>query len=185
MNSWWMDLITVPLVALAAYSWLIFVLRLSGKRSLAKLNAFDLAVTVAFGSTLATIILDKQTGFFRGAVALASLTLLQFILTKVSLWSKFVRRTVRSRPTLLVSEEGIFERALHSERLTLDELAEIIRKNGYGRLDQVGAVILETDGSFSVIGKAGEEFDLLYDVRRIGEPSPNTFAQRRDQMAGA
>ena len=185
MTPWWMDLITVPAVAIGAYLWLIFVLRLSGKRSLSKLNAFDWAITVAFGSTLATIILDNETGLVRGATALASLALVQFLLTKASLWSKFIRKTVRSRPTLLVSEEGIFEQALYEERVTLDELAEVIRNNGYGRMEEVGAVILETDGSFSVLSASETEFNLLYDVQRIGKPSPNTFRERRKQMIDA
>lgn len=183
MTAWWMDLVTVPAVALGAYLWLIFVLRLTGKRTLAKLNAFDWAVTVAFGSTLATIILDKQVGLLRGATALASLALVQFLVAKTSLWSKFIHKTVRSRPTLLASEEGVFEEALHSERLTLDELAEVIRNNGYGRMDEVGAVILETDGSFSVLGKSKKDFNLLYDVRRIGQPSANAWDERRQQYA--
>lgn len=184
MTPWWMDLITVPAVAFGAYLWLIFVLRLSGKRSLAKLNAFDWAITVAFGSTLATIILDQETGWFRGATALASLALLQYLLTKLSMWSKFFRKAVRSRPTLLVSDEGIFEQALSHERITPDELSEVLRNNGYGRMDQVGAVILETDGSFSVLGKSDGGFNLLYDVRRIGEPSPDTLEKQRQEKAG-
>jgi uncharacterized membrane protein YcaP (DUF421 family) len=168
-----MDLVTVPAVALGAYLWLILVLRLSGKRSLSKLNAFDFAITVAFGSALATIIMSRDTGLWRGAIALAMLALLQYALSKLSMSSKFVRKLVRSRPTLLVEDGKLFREALRHERVTLDEIAEAVRKDGYGRIDQVGAVVLETDGSFSVIGKSGEEHTLLYDVRRIGELSPH------------
>ena len=173
MTPWWMDLATVPAVALGAYLWLILVLRLSGKRSLSKLNAFDFAITVAFGSALATIIMSRDTGMFRGAVALAMLALLQYVLTKLSMWSKLIRRLVRSRPTLLVEDGRLFRDALRHERVTLDEIAEAVRKDGYGRLDEVGAVILETDGSFSVIEKSNQQYTLLYDVRRIGELSPH------------
>lgn len=179
MTPWWMDLVAVPAVALGAYIWLIVVLRLTGKRSLAKLNAFDFAITVAFGSALATIIIDRNVGLFRGAVALAMLALLQYALTKLSLWSQFIRKTVRSRPTLLVRDGKLFDEALYYERVTTDELSEAIRNNGHGRLDDVGAVILETDGSFSVIPRSEQDFDLLYDVRTLGEPSKAPIEQRR------
>ncbi|MBA2770802.1 MAG: DUF421 domain-containing protein [Pseudomonadota bacterium] len=171
MTSWWIDYALVPAVALGAYVWLIFVLRLSGKRSLSKLNAFDFAITVAFGSALATIMISPDISLLRGAIVLAMLALLQYAITKLSLWSKFVRDIVRSRPTLLVEDGELFQEALHYERVTLDEIAEAIRKDGHGRLDQVAALVLETDGSFSVIEKSGEVLDLLYDVRRIGERS--------------
>jgi uncharacterized membrane protein YcaP (DUF421 family) len=42
-------------------------LRVSGKRTLAKMNAFDLVVTVALGSTLATILLSADVSLAEGS----------------------------------------------------------------------------------------------------------------------
>ncbi|CAN5141928.1 hypothetical protein BH24PSE1_BH24PSE1_10880 [soil metagenome] len=184
MTPWWMDYLAVAGTAVGAYLWLIFVLRLTGKRTLSKLNAFDFAITVAFGSALATIILSRDTGMFRGAVALAMLALLQYSVAKLSLWSGFIRRIVRSRPTLLVRDGQVYAEALRHERVTTDELSEAIRKSGEARLDGVGAVILETDGSFSVIPASGKDFDLLYDVRVIGDASKDLIERRRRVAAG-
>lgn len=179
MTPWWMDYLAVAGTAVGAYLWLIFILRLTGKRTLSKLNAFDFAITVAFGSALATIIISRDVGLFRGGLVLAILALLQYSLTKLSLWSGFIRRTVRSRPTLLVRNGLLYDQALTHERVTMDELSEAIRKSGEGRLDGVGAVILETDGSFSVIPTSDRDFDLLYDVRVIGEASKDRIERRR------
>jgi uncharacterized membrane protein YcaP (DUF421 family) len=183
MTPWWFDYLSIVAVATGAYLWLIFVLRVTGKRTLAKLNAFDFAITVAFGSALATVILDESVGLLKGGLVLAVLALLQFVVAKTSQWSDIVRKTVRSRPTLLVRDGKVFMRALYYERITLDELAEVIRNNGYGQLDKVGAVILETDGSFSVLDGEFESFDLLYDVRTFGEPSKEPIEARRRAMS--
>lgn len=182
MTAWWFDFVSVAAVAVGAYVWLVLVLRVSGKRTLAKLNAFDFAITVAFGSALATIIIDEKVGLLRGGFVLAMLALLQFLVAKASQWSDFVRKTVRARPTLLVRDGKVYEQALHHERITPDELAEIIRTNGYGRLEDVGAAIIETDGSFSVLGGDFGDFDLLYDVRIIGEASKQPIRERRRTM---
>ena len=171
MTPWWTQFAIVPAIALGAYAWLILVLRLTGKRSLSKLNAFDFSITVAFGSALATVVIDRNVGLIRGAIALATLALLQYIATKLSLWSRTFRRVIRSRPTLLVENGKLFRKAMSYERVTRDEIAEAVRNHGYGRLDQLGAVILETDGSFSIIQRSEKKLDLLYDVRRMGEPS--------------
>src|SRR4051794_24742339 len=51
----WAALGRVLLVGPLAYVALVLLLRVSGKRTLTKLNAFDLVVTVSLGSTLATM----------------------------------------------------------------------------------------------------------------------------------
>jgi uncharacterized membrane protein YcaP (DUF421 family) len=58
--SSWADLGRVLVVGPLAYVSLVLFLRVSGKRTLTKLNAFDLVVTSALGSTLATILLSKS-----------------------------------------------------------------------------------------------------------------------------
>ena len=73
----WSDLVRVAVIGASAYVTVVVVLRLSGKRTLAKLNAFDLVVTVALGSTLATILLSSDVSWAEGALALAMLALLQ------------------------------------------------------------------------------------------------------------
>jgi hypothetical protein len=60
------DLTRVAAVGTAAYVTLVVALRLSGKRTLAKLNAFDLVVTVALGSALATVVLDPGVSWAEG-----------------------------------------------------------------------------------------------------------------------
>jgi uncharacterized membrane protein YcaP (DUF421 family) len=85
-----------------AYPALILMLRWSGKRTLAKLNAFDLVVTVALGSTLATILLSADVSLAEGVTALALLVTLQFTVAWWSARIRLVRRTVKSEPTLLL-----------------------------------------------------------------------------------
>ena len=73
----WFGLLRVMVVGVAAYAALVALLRASGKRTLAKLNAFDFVVTVALGSTLATVLLSKDVALAEGLRAFALLTGLQ------------------------------------------------------------------------------------------------------------
>jgi len=149
-------------VALGAYGGLVLVLRIAGKRSLAKLNAFDLVVTVAFGSTLATVLLSKDVTLAEGLLAFAALALLQFAVSSASVrWPPF-RRLVRSEPRRLVADGRYLEAAMARERVTKSEIDAAVRKRGIGRIEEVAAVVLETDGGFSVVraGDAGPLVDL-------------------------
>ncbi|KFC49981.1 membrane protein, partial [Halomonas sp. SUBG004] len=79
--SSWESLGRTLIVGVLAYAVLIVFLRLSGNRTLSKMNAFDLIVTVALGSTLATVLLSKDVALAEGALALGLLISLQFIIT--------------------------------------------------------------------------------------------------------
>ena len=87
-----------------AYSALVAMLRISGNRTLSKMNAFDLIVTVALGSTLATVIMSKDVSFVEGVFALGLLIGLQFIVTLLAVRVHWVKNFIKAAPTLLLSQ---------------------------------------------------------------------------------
>ncbi|MEJ5946065.1 YetF domain-containing protein [Pseudokineococcus basanitobsidens] len=145
------DLVRVALVGTAAYAALVAVLRLSGKRTLAKLNAFDLVVTVALGSTLATILLSADVAWTEGVLALVLLVALQLVVAQATTRVPALRRLVTAAPTLLLHEGRVLEDVLRRQRVSTDELRQAVRASGSGSLADVGAVVLESDGSLSVV----------------------------------
>jgi uncharacterized membrane protein YcaP (DUF421 family) len=156
----------VVAMSVLAYGSLVLILRFAGKRSLAKLNAFDFVVTVALGSTLATVLLTSQVAFLEGLLAFAMLAALQWVVSRLSVASPFFRDLVRSRPRLLVEEGRLCRKAMAEERVTQEEIEAAIRAGGIGHIEQVGAVVLETDGNMSVIRAGDRPLDLLGSVRR-------------------
>lgn len=147
----WSGLGRVVLVAILAYGALVAVLRVSGKRTLAKMNAFDLVVTVALGSTLATILLSSDVALAEGVLAFIMLAALQFLVAWSAARSDALEALAKSRPTLLLEDGRFCDDALRNERVTRDEVRAAVRGAGLGDLGRVAAVVLETDGSLSVI----------------------------------
>jgi uncharacterized membrane protein YcaP (DUF421 family) len=147
----WSDVARVLAVGAAAYLTLVVLLRFSGKRTLAKLNAFDLVVSVAFGSTLATILLSSDVSWAEGATALALLAALQFVVAWTTTRLPGGRSVVTARPTLLLEDGRVLHEALGQQRLTLNELRQAVRASGSGDLSRVAAVVLESDGSLSIV----------------------------------
>jgi uncharacterized membrane protein YcaP (DUF421 family) len=150
----WSDLARTALVGAAAYVTLVAVLRLAGKRTLAKLNAFDLVVTVAFGSTLSAILLNSAVSWSEGAVAFALLALLQVAVAWTSSRWPRSRVVVTAEPTLVLRDGRPIPRALRDERVTREDLNHAVRGSGAGSLASVAAIVLETDGSLSVISES-------------------------------
>ena len=180
----WEDLARTLIVGVLGYVFLVGCLRWSGKRTLSKMNAFDLIVTVSLGSVLASLLLSKSVALAEGVVALSLLVGLQFAVTWTSVRVRWVRRFVTGEPLLLLDQGEFLPEALLHARVTEDEVCAAVRAAGIGPLNQVAAVVLETDGSFSVIqqsdqgkgtkdstdnqaAKADKVKSSLSDVRRV------------------
>jgi len=144
-------LLRVLVVGPLAYAALVLVVRTSGKRTLSKMNAFDLVITVSLGSSLATIVLSKDVALLEGFLALAVLVGLQFAVAWGSLRSAAMRRLVKSEPQLLYFRGAFQEGAMQRERVTEGEVRAAARAQGIGSMADVEAVVLETAGDLSVI----------------------------------
>jgi uncharacterized membrane protein YcaP (DUF421 family) len=146
----WEGIVRTLVVGALAYVTLVLFLRISGKRTLAKLNAFDLVVTVALGSTLSAILLQESIALAEGAVALGLLILLQYGVTFLSVRSHGFARLIRSEPALLARDGAFCEAAMKRARLTQEEAVSAIRASGGQDISDVDTLILESDGTISV-----------------------------------
>lgn len=150
----WSDIARTLLVGGAAYIALMLVLRVSGKRTLSQLNAFDFVVTVALGSTLATVLLSSEVSWAEGVVALALLATLQFAIAWATTRWQPLRKVITSSPQVLLRDGAIDAAALRTARLSEAEVRQAVRSSGVGDLAEVAVVVLETNGSISVISRA-------------------------------
>jgi uncharacterized membrane protein YcaP (DUF421 family) len=150
----WSEVLRVVTLGSLAYLALVVFLRLSGKRTLAKMNAFDFVVTVSLGSTLATVLLSSSVAFASGVTALALLVVLQYGVARAYLSVPPLRRLVKAEPTLLIHDGRLLHDALRHQRLAPEEVLQALRHQGIADVEEVAAMVLETDGSISVLKTA-------------------------------
>jgi uncharacterized membrane protein YcaP (DUF421 family) len=166
----WESIGRVVFVGVLAYAGLLLFLRISGKRTLSKMNAFDLVVTVSLGSTLSTILISRQTGVADGLTALALLIALQYSVAWLSVRWPWFRQLIRSEPTLLFHQGIYLHTALRREWVTSEEILAAIRQSGATQPADVLAVVLETDGSFTVLS-GGPSSDIP-SLQNVTYPTP-------------
>jgi len=147
----WPELARVLCVGSAAYVALVLMLRVSGKRTLSKLNAFDFVITVALGSTLAAVLMSREVSLAQGVTALGLLIGLQFAVTWTSARWKGFDRLVKSEPTVLLRRGQPIIAAMRRERVVEDELLSAIRDRGGDALSDAEVVFLESDGSLTAL----------------------------------
>lgn len=124
----WESLLRTFIITFVAYLSLIAMLRISGKRTLTQLNAFDFIVTIALGSAFATVMLNKDVVLADGLLALLMLIGLQYLITSLSSAFPPVKNIITGKPTLLLYKGVIDRKALKNQRITEEELKEAIRK---------------------------------------------------------
>lgn len=168
----WPGLVRTLLVGVLAYVSLVAMLRISGKRTLAKLNAFDLVVTVALGSTLSAILLQESVALAEGALALALLILLQYAVSALSVRSPSFARKVRSEPALIVRDGRYCLETMRRERITRDEALSAVRSSGGLAVDDARMVILESDGTLSVALRPADPALADLDDRNVLQARP-------------
>ncbi len=169
--SSWENIARVSIMTFLAYLTMIIFLRISGKRTLSKMNAFDFVVTVALGSTLATVALNDKIAIAEGAMCFAVFIFLQYIITWLSVRFKSIKNLVTNQPTLLLYKGELYEQILKRERISIDEIYFAARKKGIDDLKDIDAIILETTGDISVMEKIqNKQVQTLKDVE--------TFAHR-------
>jgi uncharacterized membrane protein YcaP (DUF421 family) len=145
----------VVLRAAAAYVFILFILRITGRRELSSLGPSDLVLLVVMGDLVQNGVTqadDSVTGIFLAISTFAMLTLATSFLTFKSRRAQLV---IEGEPLILVQDGKPIEKNLRSERLNVDDVQEQARGQGIESLDEVKWCVLEASGSMSFIKKSG------------------------------
>ncbi|UJH90473.1 DUF421 domain-containing protein [Antarcticibacterium sp. 1MA-6-2] len=156
-------LVRILIVGTLAYISIVLVLRMSGKRTLAKMNAFDFVITVTIGAVFGRVLTAKNVAISEAVTAFVLLAFLQFIFSYVETRSSSFRKIFTARPKMIYYKDSFIEKNLRKERLVKSDVLGSIRKKGIGSLEEVEAIILEADGTISVIEKASNRRNTTYD----------------------
>ena len=149
-ESWESTFRTVVLTVLG-YLVMVFLLRISGKRTLSKMNAFDFVVTIALGSCLASISLNKNITLVDGIVAFSLFIFMQFAFTFLSVKIKGFRSIIADKPVIVFYQGNFLDQEMKKQRLSREEVFNVCRLKGYSSLDQVSLIVLESTGDLSII----------------------------------
>lgn len=153
-NIWfdsWQSIVRIICVTSIAYISMVFLLRISGKRTLSKMNAFDFVVTIALGSLLASVVLNENIPIANGITAIGLFIGLQFLFTWMSVRIKKLKTIITSKPSLIFYKGEFLHEAMKRERITEEEVYSAARKNGVSSLDEIEMVIFETTGDLAII----------------------------------
>ncbi len=150
-----LHLFTIMAIRIAAiYVFLLFFVRLGGKRELGQLNIFDLIIAFALGDIIGDPIIDETIPLSRPVFAISILILLEIITSQVALKNEKIRNLINGTPTVVIENGKIIRDSMKKMRYTTADLLQQLRQKNIVRLSDVEFAILETSGQLSVIPKS-------------------------------
>jgi uncharacterized membrane protein YcaP (DUF421 family) len=166
--SGWQPVLRTAISTASAFVVLIIMMRLAGPRVLAKWYAFDLVITVALGSSFATFLLSPNASVAQIAAGFLVLILFQIAISWVLLHWSATRTVVNPCPSLMLLNGKFQNEAMRKSRVSEADIRAAVRHHGLSTLDDVGAVVLEADGSFSVMHRLSGPCSALADIPELG-----------------
>lgn len=167
----WASIGRIAFLAVASYVLLIAALRLAGAQALGKMSAYNLVITIALGSIVATVPLGTGVTLADGLTVIVIFLGLQRLLRRVLKMRPRWQRIAKNEPRIVVWDGVQLDEEMRVVDVTANEVRAAVRKAGYGTLDDVHAVVLENDGEWSVIGRSSaRDLSTLSDIRRPAIP---------------
>jgi uncharacterized membrane protein YcaP (DUF421 family) len=126
-------------------------MRFMGKRQLAQLELSELVVAILIADLASHPLQDVGIPLTNGIIPVLVLLCGEILISGAAMKSKKFRDLVWGKPSVLVENGKIVMRELRSNRLSMDELAESLRKKNIFDLANVRYAILETDGTINAV----------------------------------
>lgn len=162
------ELINVAWKTMVFYIMLLALLRVTGKREVASLNAIDLVGFIMISEAAIISIADGKIPFPVGATPVILLGGLEWIFAYLSLKDQRVRALVEGQPSVLVAHGKIHQQTLRKLRYNIGDLMAELRAKNVSNLADVEFAVLETTGKLSVVPRAGARPATPDDLKTLG-----------------
>ncbi|HEV8686012.1 MAG TPA: YetF domain-containing protein [Gaiellaceae bacterium] len=143
----------IALRAVVLYLFIVLVMRIIGRRELSSMSPFDLVLVIILGDAVQQGLTQDDYSVTGAMIAVSTIASMQVLTSYLSFRSEKARKVLEGHPIVLVERGKLVDENLRRERMTEDEVAEEMRAQQIGSLDEVEWAILEANGSVSFIKK--------------------------------
>ncbi|HMN67568.1 MAG TPA: DUF421 domain-containing protein [Bdellovibrionales bacterium] len=139
------------------YTILLTITRISGRRTLAQMTAFDFVLLLIISEATQQALLGNDFSGMNAIIVIATLVLMDIGLSLAKQRSALIDKLLDGVPTVLVRQGEFLEDRVSMARLSRDDILEAARReHGLSRFDQIQHAVLERDGGISIIPNPGK-----------------------------
>ncbi len=133
------------------FGFVVFILRVIGRRELSSLSAVDLVLLIVLGDAIQQGLTQDDYSMTGAMVAVSTIAVMQVAISYLSFRSRRVRVVIEGEPIVVIQDGNLLRRNMRRLRLTDDELAEEARGQSIASLRDVQWVIVEPNGTTTFI----------------------------------
>lgn len=137
--------------AVILYFFVIFSVRVMGKRQIGELQPAELVITILISQIVTVPMQDNGFPLINTVIPVCILISLEIIMSIVAMKLPKIRQLVSGNPKIIIRDGKIDQRALRQLRLTVDDLLEALRQKDVFDLAVIDYAIIETNGKLSVL----------------------------------
>jgi len=141
----------IVLRASFAYVFILFLLRIVGRRELSSMEPSDLILLVVIGDLVQNGVTQSDYSMTGVVLAVSTFGLLAVATSYLVYKSRRAQSVIEGEPLIVVQDGKPIEKNMRGERLTVDEVMEQARRQKIESLDSVKWAVLESTGEITFI----------------------------------
>ena len=145
-EPWWELVVRCAIV----YFFMLFLLRISGKRQIGQLAPFDLVLLLVLSNAVQNAMNAGDNSLLAGIILASTLILLNYLTGWATFKSKRLEALVEGRPEILIHNGKLFENVMKRQKITHHELNAALRDAGCANMSEVHFAVLENNGNITV-----------------------------------
>ena len=135
------------------YCFIIFAIRLMGKRQISDMQPSELVVTLVISDIASLPMQNTSQPLLSGIIPVIVLVALEIVTSVFMMKSKRFRRMICGSPVVVISDGKLLQKEMRRLRLTTDDLFALLRQQNIFSPEDVQYCIVETNGTVSVLEK--------------------------------
>lgn len=140
--------------SLILYILILFLVRLMGKRQLGEMQPFELVITLIIADLATIPMAETALPLIQGIIPLLILVCIHFFIGFLSRKNLFLRKLFNGKPVILFDPDGINYQNMQRANMNFNDLLEGLHSAGYFNLEELLYVILQTNGTMTVVNRA-------------------------------
>ncbi len=166
------ELLDVILRCIVSLVTLFLVTKMIGKKQVSQFSLFDYVIGISIGNFAAEMVLNLDSSYLHGTVAVIVFGLVAYLVSLVTMKSLKIRKIIIGDPNILIKDGKILYNSLKKSKFDINDLLEEARINGYFDISDIDYALMEANGKISFLPKIENQNptnkDLKVNVTRKG-----------------
>lgn len=148
-----MEIFEIAFRSLVVYLFIVVGIRIFGKKELSQLSIVDLAFILLISNSVQNAMVGGSISLEGGLIAAATLFIANHLFENLLFRSQKLSKWVQGEPVMLVYRGRVKEENMAKAKISIDDLEAAVREHGIKSIRDADLVILERDGTMSVLGE--------------------------------